>query len=272
LLPLPKDDARVPEPDHHAFLCLLAESLASSLAGGGDSVLVHVSPRPDGPDVGILPLDGAAPAEYLLGTVAPPEWSALGVATRGRAGPLSGHGPSSHAEVVVLVPRTGAIVGHLRHGGQVFTEPPAYGLTVDCLQRALQLPTAPPQAPAIQLVATALLEVAISAGDAGPALALLDAGGEWSGFSWERLRQLVAAGHWPDPTLAPEDAAWLDEGAFSRWVLTGRPTLQALLGRVADVAGFAEARRCAGVLQALGLDVGPSSLPARRERRRRRAG
>lgn len=262
----------MPEPDHHAFLCLLAESLASSLADGGDSVLVHVSPRPDGPDVGILPLDGVAPAEYLLGTVAPPEWSALGVATRGRAGPLSGQGPSSRAEVVVLVPRVGEIVGHMRHGGQVFSEPPAYGLTVDCLQRALGLPTAPPQSPAFQLVATALLEAAVCADDSGPALALLDAGGDWSGFSWERLRQLVAAGHWPDPTLTPEDAAWFDEGGFSRWVLTGRPTLPALLGRVADVAGFGEARRCAGVLQAMGLDVAPSSLPARKERRRRRAG
>jgi hypothetical protein len=262
----------VPELDHHAFLRLLAESLAASLASGGNSILVHVSPQPDGPAVGILPVDGAAPAEYLLGTVAPAGWSAMGVATHGRAGPLSGHGPSSPAEVVVLVPRTGDIVGHVRHGGEVITDPAAYGLTLDCLQRALGLPTAPPQVPAVQLVATALLEAVVYSGDPVAALALLDAGTDWSALGWERLRQLVACGRWFEPTLAPEDAAWFDEGGFSRWALSDRPTMPALLSRVADVAGFAEARRCAGVLHDMGVDVDPSTLPARRERRRRRAG
>jgi hypothetical protein len=259
----------VPEPEHHALLCLLAESLAMSLADGGEPALIHVSPQPGGPDVGILPLDGAAPTEYLLGTVAPPEWFAMGVMTRGRAGPLSGCGPSSRAEVVVLVPRSGPVVGQVRHAGQVTSEPPAYGLTVDCLQRALALPTAPPQAPAVQLVATALLEAIVHSDDPGPALALLHEGTDWSPLGWERLRQMVADGRWPDPTLAPEDAAWFDEGGFSRWVLTGRPTLPALLRGVAKVAGFAEASRCAGVLRAMGLDVPPSTLPARKERRRR---
>ncbi len=255
----------MPEPDHHAFLCLLAESLAKYLADGGDPILVYVSPQPDGPDVGILALDGAGPAEYLLGTVAPPEWSAMGVATRGRASPLSGAGLSLRAEVVVLVPRTGEVVGHVRHAGQVITEPPLYGLTVDCLQRALGLPTAPPQVPAVQLVATALLEAVVSAGDSGPALALLQAGTDWSQLGWDRLRQLVADRRWCDPTLAPEDAAWFDEGGFSRWVLTGRPALPTLLRGVAEVAGSAEARRCAGVLRGMGLDV----PPVRKERRRR---
>ncbi len=65
---------------------------------------------------------------------------------------------------------------------------------------------------------------------------------------------------------------WFDEGGFSRWVLTGRPTLPALLREVAAVAGFAEALRCAGVLADMGLDVSGASLPSRRERRRRQAG
>ena len=95
---------------------------------------------------------------------------------------------------------------------------------------------------------------------------------EWDSLGWERIRQLVASGQLPDPTIAPEDAAWFDEGGFSRWVLTGRPTLPALLGEVAAIAGFAEARRCAGVLADMGLDVRAAPLPSRRERRRRRAG
>ncbi len=256
----------MPEPDHHAFLCLLAEALTESLAGGGESALVHVVFRPDGPDVGILPLDGVAPAEFLLGTEAPAEWAALGVAARGRAGPLSGCGPSSTAEVVVLVPRVGEIVGRVRHAGQLIKDAPEYGLTVDCLQRALGLPTAPPQEPVAHLLAMAWLQAVITAADPSPALALLEAGID---LRWERLRQLTAEGHWPDPAVAPEDAAWFDEGSFSRWVLAGRPPLPALLAEVAAVAGFEEARACAGILQDMGLDV---ALPPRRERRRRRAG
>ena len=262
----------MPEPDHHAFLCLLAEALATSLASGGDPVLVHVVYSPEGPDVGFLPLDGAAPVEYLLGAVAPREWAALGAATRGRAGPLSGDGPSSNAEVVVLVPRTGEVVGRMCHRGEVITEPPAYGLTIDCLLRALGLPTAPPQVPAVHWLAPAWLEAVLRAPDPAAAAAHFEPGLEGASLGWERIRQLVAGGRWPDPTLSPEDAAWFDEGGFSRWVLTGRPALGSLLAEVASAVGFAEARHCAGVLADMGHDVSPSSLPNRRERRRRRAG
>ena len=262
----------MPEPDLHACLCLLAESLISSLAGGGDPALVHVIAREKGPDVGILPLDGAAPAELLLGEVAPAEWSALGVATRGRAAPLAGHSPSSTAEVVVLVPRVGEVVGRMRHGGEIITEPPEYGLTVDCLQRALGLPTAPPQVPSTHWLAAVWLEAVLRSPEPAETAAGLHAGLEWDSLGWERIRQLVAWGHLPDPAVAPEDAAWFDEGSFSRWSLAGRLPLPALLREVAAVVGFAEARQCAGVLADMGLDVSPTTLPSRRERRRRRAG
>jgi hypothetical protein len=262
----------VPQPDLHAVLCLLAETFVTSLAGGGESALVHVIAREEGPDVGVLPLDGAAPAELLLGAVAPAEWSALGCATRGRTRPLTGHGPSSTAEVVVLVPRVGEIVGRMRHGGEVHTEPPEYGVTLDCLQRALGLPTAPPQVPSTHWLATTWLEAVLRSPDPGETAAGLHAGLEWDSLGWDRIRELVALGQLPDPTISPEDAAWFDEGGFSRWVLTGRRTLPALLGEIAATAGFAEARRCAGVLADMGLDVDAATLPSRQERRRRRAG
>jgi hypothetical protein len=262
----------VPEPDLSAFLRLLAESLLSSLANGGEAMLIHVIAREDGPDVGFLPLDGAAPAELLLGTVAPAEWSALGVATRGRAGPLAGHGPASTAEVVVLVPRVGEVVGRMYHGGHLITDAPEYGLTVDCIQRALGLPTAPPQVSSAHWLATTWLEAVLRSPDAPGTAAAFGVGEDWSSLGWERIRQLVASGQLPDPTVVPEDAAWFDEGSFSRWVLAGRPSLPSLLREVAAVVGFAEARHCAGVLTDMGLEVSPTTLPARRERRRRRAG
>ena len=36
---------------------------------------------------------------------------------------------------------------------------------------------------------------------------------------WDRLRRLVVGGTWPDLCLTTEEAAWLDDGAFSRWVM-----------------------------------------------------
>lgn len=259
----------VPQSSHHAFLCLLADSLGTALADDGEAVLIHVSSKPGGPELGVLRLDGQAPAEYLLGAVAPPEWSALGVATRGRARSLTGHGPVSAAEVVVIVPRVGEVVSRVRHGGVVITDPPACGLTLDCLQRALGLPTAPPQVPANHVLASAWLHTVLSAGDVDAALDLLPPGTEGS-LDWDRLRQLVIDGHWHEPTLTPGDAAWLDAGSFARWILSERPSLPAMLAEVAGVLGPAEAQHCAGVLRGLGLEVAPLALSSRRRSRRRR--
>lgn len=259
-------------PDHHAFLCLLADSLLTSLAEGADSTLVHVIETTDGGDVGLLPLDGAAPAEFLLGMVAPADWSALGVATRGRSRPLDGHGPSSTAEIVVLVPRVGEVIGRMRHGGEVVKDPPAYGLTLDCLQRALGLPAAPPQVPVVHFVATAYLEAVLRTGGDPSTMEMMAPGLEWGSLGWDRLRQLAIEDGWPSSTLSLEDAAWLDDGSFSRWILDGRLPLPALLAEVAATVGMAEARECTGVLAGLGINVDLPALPNRRERRRRRAG
>jgi hypothetical protein len=168
-----------------AFLDALADSLGRAIADNGDGVLVHVIARPEGPDVGILPLDGLAPAEALLGAIAPPEWAVLGVATGGWARSLDRPGRRVRAEVVVLVVRDGRVVGRVRQGDEVITEPPAYGATLDCLQRALGLPTAPP-------------------GD--------------TSVDWAGLRELAIRGGWPALGLTPEEAEWLDAGAFSRSV------------------------------------------------------
>lgn len=170
-----------------ALLGHLAESLGKVIGDEGGGFLVHVVAHPDGPDVGILPLDSLAPADVLLGTVAPADWSVLGVATTGWARSLDGRSGRVRAEIVVLVVRDGRVVGHLRQRGQVITEPPASGVTLDCLQRALGLPTAPPAEPAVD---------------------------------WAALRELVAAGGWPALGLTPEEAAWFDDGSFCRWVMS----------------------------------------------------
>ncbi len=246
--------------DHHAYLPALAKSLGRAVADNGGGILVHVVPKPDGPDVGILPLDGLAPADALLGTVAPEHWSVLGVASGGWARSLDRPaGPRVRADVVVLVARDGEVVSRVRHGDEVLTEPPAFGVTLDCLQRALGLPTAPPEVPATQFVATAWLEGVLVAGRAGhrpPAWSeirwLLSTAAE-EGFDWGRLRWMMVEGRWEEPGLTPADAAWFDDGAFSRWVLSGRPPLPAMLAELGRVIGRTEARRYAQKLRRLGV-------------------
>lgn len=171
------------------FLNHLADSLGRAVADNGGGVLVHVAACPNGPDVGILPLDGLAPAEVLLGSVAPANWAVLGVATQGWALPLDRPGSRVRAEVVVLVARDGQVASRVRYGDHAVDELPACGVTLDCLKRAFGLPTAPP--------------------------------GETT-VDWARLRELVIGGGRPALGLTPEEAAWLDDGAFSRWVMGQR--------------------------------------------------
>lgn len=249
--------------DDNAFLRLLAESLGHALADNHGGMLVHVNPTPDGPDVGLLPLDGLAPADALLGTVAPDSWSALGVATGGWARPLDRPGTRQRADVVIIVARDGPIVGHVRHGDNVITDPPAYGLTLDCLQRALGLPTAPPNAPASQLLAVAWLERVLDAGRARdrrrpltwPEINGLCPAPIETSLDWGRMRWMVVEGRWLESGLTPTDAAWLDDGAFSRWVLARRRPIAEMLAEVAGVIGRTEARRFARLLRDVGIET-----------------
>lgn len=248
--------------DHHAFLASLADRLGQVVAEGGESFLVHVSPQPDGPDVALLPLEGLAPADALLGTVAPEAWSALGVAAGGWAGSVDG--PASErvrAEIVILVARDGHVVSRVRYGDDVLREPPANGLTLDCLQRALGLPTAPPEVPVAELLAVEWLERILDAGRRRRPLS-------WSAIrrlhpaeevgecpDWGQLRWLAVEGRWEVPGLTPTEAAWCDDGAFSRWALDGRPPSSALLAALPGVVGTAHARRCARIARRPGTII-----------------
>ena len=276
------------------FLDHLADELCTSDDDEyGDGMLIHVVPTDDGAGVGFLDLEGDPPADILLGTVAPDGWVALGVAVRGWARPLdpTTGGTASTAggggwrrrssSSVVLVHRSGKVVSRLRVGDEVHREPPAYGLTLDGLQRALGLPTAAPvvttgvlfstmwlesvvvaareggmlswaQAltlhPAVRLLASADEPLPAGAGDpvaAGRALARV--------CDWEFLRWQAVEGRWSAPPLTPVDAAWCDAGAFSRWVMTGHPGLDDLLVEVKGAAGSGVSRRCASVLHRLGV-------------------
>ena len=232
-----------------AFLHDLADSVSRALADNGQGHLIHVSCSAGGADVGVLPLDGEAPADLLLGTVAPPHWAVLGVAVGGRARPLDRPGgPATRVETVVLVARDGRVVGRLRQGDTVTTEPPAYGVTLDCLKRALGLPTPPPEVPPSHLLGAMWLEAVIQAGRVGGALPPFDVG-------WAELRRQAEQSGWPERGLRAQDAAWLDDGSFARWVLSTVPPGPLLVAEMRRALRPGEARRCLRLLQQMGVEV-----------------
>lgn len=275
-------------PPHHpdgatGFLGILADSLCRALADNGGDVLVHVASSPRGPDVGVLALEGRPPADLLLGTVAPDDWIALGVATRGWTRPLDRRGDmverSLPADIVVLVHRRGEVVGRLRLGDRVLDDQPAHGLTLDAIQRSLGLPTAAPLVPTGHHFASTWLDNIVRAGREQahaltwsqvcalhPAAQLL-AADEKSGpgelvtaakaleraCDWERLRWMVVEGQWQTHEVAPTEAAWFDAGSFSRRLLGSRRPVDLLLGEVTRVAGPRIARRCTAALHQLGI-------------------
>ncbi|MDQ6928644.1 MAG: hypothetical protein M3159_08270 [Actinomycetota bacterium] len=267
------------------FLEKLSDSLCEVIAKGGDGFLVHLVAAPDGDghDVGTKPLEGVAPAETLIGTVVPEAWWALGVAVGGWVRPLGPEGQvgerMGRAANVVVVTRAGDVVSRVRTDGRTLTESPAYGITLDAIQRALGLPTAPPLVTTGHYFSAMWLEsiAAVSADRPRggrrlrwaevcrlhPTFMVFDVEPHPSRMEfaatvierscdWERLRWLLIEGAWPERTLSPTDAAWFDEGSFSRWVLGNRAPLPSLLDDVARRAGVTTARRCARVLHRVG--------------------
>lgn len=258
-----------PHGDHvaaDASLHLLADHLAEALAAGELSpCLVHVGVGDaDGFDLGVLPLEGRHPTELLLGSTAPDHWHAVGMATSGWAYHVAERSSPDRrrhrVHVVSLLSRTG------EHAHRTRADEPALapllgaelpvGEQVDLLRRALGLPTdpAPVEASAYWSIQwlTELVggdeppETIVGALDAHPAMRLLrhgvrgvdaDVEDVLAAFhrvlTWSRLRLLAADGRFEIPDLLPADAAWLDDGAFARFVLNRSPALHVLRARLA---------------------------------------
>jgi hypothetical protein len=72
--------------------------------------------------------------------------------------------------------------------------------------------------------------------------------------SWDMLRNSCAAGEWFTEEVPNDVAAWLDDGAFSRWVLGGYPSLQQLAPVVLDLLPPSLRRRVKAALREWKLD------------------
>jgi hypothetical protein len=211
---------------------------------------------------------GVEPSEVLVGTL---------VSRRGQQVTLTrGWGDSTDR------PLEDALAGALEGEGppsrlvDTNADEPS-GRIPDACRRVLGLPTAPPQSGLLELWATLWLEgllasllaepracswaeavgrfpigvggrPAPSDDDASVTRRLLDAADVVDAWTWDELRQIHARGTIAALGIDPDQAAWMDDGMFSREVLGGLP----LLGELAtELTALVDARVLALVHRAL---------------------
>ncbi|MCC6436340.1 MAG: hypothetical protein IT196_14995 [Acidimicrobiales bacterium] len=201
-----------------------------------DGVELHLRTAPHGLHV----------AELLVGFDAPAEWDAIGVIAHGRAFPVaSGRAAAQPVTVVHLQARSGAACSRYGPpGGAPQVDTFAEGRVAELCRRCVGLPNPPPLVSPLHWWAVAWLDELA----ATPAVELfrrerelveLFPGGEPFGAErtlsaleehgrllehscpWPCLRAAVAAGTIEMPGVAPDEAAWLDDGLFSRFAMGG---------------------------------------------------
>lgn len=221
-------------------LCALAETVERSLDdfdGPHAFVKVCATDEADVAEFGIKRLEpGEHPVDVLLGFVAPEEWSVFGTITFGWAAPLDGLRPSKHPKrsrvrAVQLIARDGTEAAVMRATDSEAVPlssgmgPIAQGNVPDCIRRSLGLPTAPPETPTSHLRAMRWL-VAIAARNHpsfdGCRVGWKDASAllgdipdrSWSDERWAAVSSADGFGG----EISATEAAWMDDGMFSRWV------------------------------------------------------
>ena len=241
---------------------------------GGDPTEVELAVRElDGPDP-VSQLYGfvAPPSWTAFGVVAPGRVHPVADLAGGPNHPRDpdGSGPDRASRSVVvglLVSRRGHQVSATRGAGRIEASgEPAQGRLPDACRRALGLPTAPPEARVLELWSVLWLErvlasrlvdpracswdeVAWSFPGCGPGSdswpdarsgsaatdrlrAAAEVAQQWT---WRDLRRVHAAGHVASFGVHPADAAWMDDGMFSREALGGLPRLDDLVVELRDL-------------------------------------
>jgi hypothetical protein len=278
-----------PSGDHlatDASLHLLADHLTEILARGElRPCLLHVTtPDADGFDLGVKPLDGVHPTDALLGTTAPTDWHAVGIATHGWAYHVAERGDPARrrhrVHVVTLLSRSGEHAHRTRSDDDdldaVLADEAPSGEQVDLLRRVLGLPTDPPPCDPSTYWSIEWLSALVgtdqpveSLADAvglhpvtgllrrGTAIGAADTVDVLAAFhrvlTWGRLRELAALDRFSVPDLTPQDAAWLDDGSFARFVLNRCPPLHLLRARLDDHLPGAVADAVLDLLDDLGV-------------------
>jgi hypothetical protein len=259
-------EPHLPEPDRLDRLVTLLDAVVSEGGWHQPHRIVSVETAADDDDValGFQELEaGVHPLDHLLGFVAPPTWSAIGVVCFGWAAPAvdldpdrhtAAGRPSLHPErcrvrVVSLVDRSGTTWATAALEDGTVVDEPGEGTVADALRRCLRLPTAPPPVGTAELFA---------------ALWLADVAAAGRPLSWTEaalrhpaLRLLARDGHRPQPE---------DVGAAA---VACRDRSTRCRRRARPVDGGLDGRRHVRPMDA--GDAPAAAAPARRVRRRAHA-
>jgi hypothetical protein len=254
-----------PRPTPAQLAELVHHGIAVQLAPG-DAVLasVRVDDATGELDLGLWPIpDGAAhPADPLVGFVAPPDWSALGLVCTGRLRHLDRPGAAPQRVVTTALAcrdQPGASVLQVDDAPLQLIEGDATGWVADVLARALGRPTPPATtSPAILIelawidqLATGLLarpsrmrswrwmadRHPLRGGGPVPSPTDLSARTaiEGAARTWRSLREAVADAPLPAARMGPPGgrpttaAEWFDDGALSRWLCRDFPPPEQLV-------------------------------------------
>lgn len=202
-------------------------------------------------DVAVKPLPATDPVGSLYGFVAPGEWQSFGIATGGTAFHFDAPGERVRVHIVHAVDRSGAELTVARGGLELDAEP-AVGRVPEICRRVLSLPTAPPTAPTDELWALDWLDrmlaevLARDLGEPPPswtALRRLDRRRPASEFPWAILRRLCSDGSLSIGGVPPYQAAWMDDGMFSREVIAAYPERDEMLADLAELLPAATVER-----------------------------
>jgi hypothetical protein len=276
------------------LLDAVAHLIDASTAAEPDHLLVFVGEAGGGElDLGLTPVPiGLHPSGALLGLVAEPAWSIVGVRASGTLHHLDGSGPSERTRTTYLVDRHGRDTALVRRGDHVVSLPgPAEGTLPDLCRRVLGLATAPPPPttsalwtavwldriveawgdPARRAALTgswtevALLHPATTTASADDVLALDDplqlaalAAAHAAAHPWQRLREEPGTVHLPGSELTSDQARWMDDGCFARWALGAFPPPAAL---ARDLVELLEPSVVASLVEVVAADPADDGAP-----------
>ena len=284
----------LPPPDRLDRLVTLLDAATSEDGWHQPHRLVSIESDPDTFEMsfGFRTLEpGDHPLDLLLGFVAPKAWTGLGVICFGWAAPATdvdlargtaGARPSHHPDrrrvrVITLLDRRGREQATATLDDGTVVDEPGSGTVSDALRRCLSLPTPPPPVGPAELFAALWLAAVADSTDRKswhdlvglhPAMQLLAAGGHrprtdelvnagqmlHRTLTWEQLRQRSADGREDGLGIPSHLSTWMDDGMFSRWVLSGLPTLPTLLQACAEAVEGGVLQRIRRTLRAWNLD------------------
>lgn len=269
----------------------LAEVVHRGAATWPGSLLLTAAPGEADVAIGTWPIPTEVhhPADPLVGFLAPPHWTVLGLTTTGRAwravpGP---EGPPEAVRITTLFDRHGeaSTILTTAEGGEEAIEEAPGGWVADVVARALGRPTPAPDVSLSAWVeaawldriaelvldqpgqvrrwaALARLHPLAPTGPARPGVLLaVETRALDLESSWGRMRRLwrsgppVPAGLAPPGGVPVELPDWFDDGSFSRWVTRDLVPAAELLPAVLDALPDAVGRE---LVEALVTPPGPA--------------